>query len=532
MSTSDSAGGTADGSGGGHSDQSSSAAGETDRLRSSLAPAAEPAASLPGADDTPETPGPVEVPVSARVAEEQRIQEDIPWGVRIAAAWSWRALIILAGIGVAVWLLGHVMLILIALMIAALLATLLRPVHNGLLVMKFPRIVASMTSILLMLGVVFGILYLVGQEIITGFAEMAEQVEAGIFEVIDWADQLALDFGIEISTDEFNAWINELLKWVEENQDAIMSGAVGVGSVAGNIAVGTILVLFTLIFFLADGRKIWDFLVVFAPSKHRAAIHGAGRRGWTSVGTYMRVQVFVAFVDAVGIGLGAYFLEVPLALPIAVLVFFGGFVPIVGAVVTGAVAVLLAWVAHDFLTALLMFAVVIGVQQLESNVLQPVIMGKAVKLHPLAVILAVTAGTTLLGIVGALFAVPVLAFINRATQYLVKEEWRGDHQALSMERAIKEESLVKAAHKEKIEAEEQASIATLRKRLFQTLPVLDKSPFARWHPEQDSGEESGASGRSSRHGGDRSRTAGDSPASGHQARTSQRTDDKKGDSRD
>lgn len=528
MSTSDSHGGAADGSKGHPSDQGSSTAGQTQRLRAGLAPATEPPAPLPGSEDSPDTPGSVEVPVSARVAEEQRIQEDIPWGVRIAAAWSWRALIILAGIGVAVWLLGHVMLILIALMIAALLATLLRPVHNGLVYLKFPRILASFTSILVMLGVVFFILYHVGQEIITGFAEMAGQVEAGIFEAIEWADQLARDFGINVSTEEFNQWINELLRWVEENQDAIMSGAVGVGSVAGNIAIGTILVLFTLIFFLADGRKIWDFLVVFAPSKHRAAIHGAGRRGWTSVGTYMRVQVFVAFVDAVGIGLGAYFLEVPLALPIAVLVFFGGFVPIVGAVVTGAVAVLLAWVAHDFLTALIMFAVVIGVQQLESNVLQPVIMGKAVKLHPLAVILAVTAGTTLLGIVGALFAVPVLAFINRATQYLVKEEWRGDQEALSMERAIKEESLVKAAHKEKIEAEEQASIATLRKRLFQTLPVLDKSPFARWHPEHHHGEEAKGPERGARHSTDTTGDSGDSAVADPEARAEQRTDQKEG----
>src|SRR5699024_10316928 len=140
-------------------------------------------------------------------------------------------------------------------------------------------------------------------------------------------------------------------------------------------------------------------------------------------------------------------LDVPLALPIAVLVFFGGFIPIVGAFVTGAVAVMLAWVAHDFVTALLMLGVVLLVQQLESNVLQPIVMGKAVKLHPLAVVIAVTAGTTLMGIAGALFAVPVLAFINRATQYLAKEEWRGDQQALDMEHALTTEQLQRAAER-------------------------------------------------------------------------------------
>ncbi|TLP76872.1 AI-2E family transporter [Nesterenkonia sphaerica] len=409
----------------------------------------------------------------SKESDENRLRQDIPWGVRIAAEWSWRIIIILIAAGVTIWLLSHVMLLLIPLLIAGLLASLLRPLHNTFRRLKFPRILASMTSILVLMGGVFGILYLVGSEIVSGFAEMAGQVETGIFELIDWADQIARNFGIEISTEQFNQGLEEAMNWIEENSDAIMSGAAGVGSVAGNIIIGTVLVLFTLIFFLADGRRLWDFMVVFVPAKHRPAIHGAGRRGWTAVGTYMRVQVFVAFVDALGIYIGALILDVPLALPIAVLVFFGGFVPVVGAVVTGAVAVLLAWVAHDFMTALLMLGVVLLVQQIESNVLQPIIMGKAVKLHPLAVVLAVTAGTTLLGLIGALFAVPVLAFIKRATQYLNKEEWRGDADALAMERTVKEEALRRAAQREQLEAEEQASTASLKRRIFETLPVLD-----------------------------------------------------------
>lgn len=428
---------------------------------------------------------------STKELEDQRLREDIPWGVRIAAEWSWRIIIILIAVGVLVWLLGHIMLILISLMIAGLLATLLQPLFNLFRKIKFPRVLASMTSILVFLGVVFFILYHVGNNIVSGFSDMADQIQSGIFELINWADEMARSFGLEISTEEFNQWINEALAWIEQNSDAIMSGAVGVGSVAGNIAVGSILVLFTLIFFLSDGPKIWDFLSLFVPSKHRPAIHGAGRRGWTAVSTYMRVQVFVAFVDAVGIGVGAWILDVPLALPIAVLVFFGGFVPIVGAVVTGAVAVLLAWVAHDFFTAVLMLGVVLLVQQLESNVLQPIVMGKAVKLHPLAVVIAVTAGTTLIGITGALFAVPVLAFINRATQYLNKEEWRNDQRALAMERTVQEEALRRAAQREQIEAEEQASIATLRQRILETIPGLDPGRHAFGRPKADEDEAEG-----------------------------------------
>ena len=134
----------------------------------------------------------------------------------------------------------------------------------------------------------------------------------------------------------------------------------------------------------------------------------------------------MAFVDALGIGLGAWLLGVPLAMPLGVLVFLGSFIPIVGAVLTGAVAVLLALVANDWANALLMLAVVLGVQQLESNVLQPLIMGKAVNLHPLAVFLAVAAGTATMGLIGAVFAVPVMAFINEFVKYLSRKPWLKD----------------------------------------------------------------------------------------------------------
>ncbi|WP_258933424.1 AI-2E family transporter [Nesterenkonia pannonica] len=163
------------------------------------------------------------------------------------------------------------------------------------------------------------------------------------------------------------------------------------------------------------------------------------------------------------------------------LVFFGGFVPVVGAVVTGAVAVIVALVDQGFVTAMIMLGVVVLVQQIESNVLQPIVMGKAVKLHPLAVVLAVTAGTTLMNILGALIAVPILAFIKRATQYLNKEEWRGDPEALEMRRVQTEEAFAREAHKEAVEAEEQASMETLKRRVKQTVPGLhpDRPVFSR-----------------------------------------------------
>ncbi|OSM43027.1 AI-2E family transporter [Nesterenkonia sp. PF2B19] len=432
-----------------------------------------------GAD--PVTSGKLEHERLAGLSDAERIQEDIPWGVRIAAAWSWRVLLILAFTGVLLWLLSYVSLLIIPLLVAALLATLLRPVHNFFRTLRFPRILAAITTILLLIGFVVGLLYLVGQEIITGFAEMADQVRVGVLELVAMAEEIGRDLGISISAEEFNQWMAEATQWVQDNAESILGGAMSIGSTAGNLMVGLILALFTLIFFLSDGHRIWDFSVNFVPRKFRPAIHGAGRRGWSALGSYVRVQVFVAAVDAVGIGIGAALLGVPLALPVAVLVFLGSFIPIIGAVVTGAIAVLLALVANGLVNALLMLGVVLLVQQIESNVLQPIVMGKAVKLHPLAVVLAVTAGTTLLGIVGALFAVPVLAFINRSVRYIVKEEWRHDDEAIAMEREQQEEELRRVAARREIEAQEQEALAGIKRRFLETMPGLDpdKPAFAR-----------------------------------------------------
>ncbi|WP_261624421.1 AI-2E family transporter [Nesterenkonia marinintestina] len=412
------------------------------------------------------------VPRRERMSEEQRIQEDIPWGVRIAASWSWRVLIILAFTGVMIWLLSYVSLVIISLLIAALLATLMRPVHNFFRKLKFPAILASLSSIVVLVGFVVGLLYLVGQEIIQGFAEMADQVTRGLLDLLGQAEDVAAGFGVDLSQDQVTSWLSDLQSTIQDHSDTILGGAMTIGTTAGNIITGLILALFTLIFFLSDGRRMWDFSVNFVPRKHRPAVHGAGRRGWAALSTYVRVQVFVAAVDAVGIGIGAAILGVPLALPVAVLVFLGAFIPIIGAVLTGAIAVLLALVANGLVNALLMLGVVLLVQQLESNVLQPIVMGKAVNIHPLAVVLAVTGGTLLLGIVGALFAVPVLAFLNRAVRYVANEEWRRDDEAVEMDRRLQEEGAIQEVEQAELEAEELEKLAGLKSRIKASVPSL------------------------------------------------------------
>jgi predicted PurR-regulated permease PerM len=183
---------------------------------------------------------------------------------------------------------------------------------------------------------------------------------------------------------------------------------------------GFFLVLFTLFFFLRDGGQIWSFLCRLLPREARVPTARAGHYSWHTLVSYVHATVLVAFVDAAGIGIGLVVLGVPLALPLAALVFLGAFIPVVGATVTGVVAILVALVANGPVTALIVLAVVIAVQQLEGHVLQPLIMGRAVALHPLAVILAIAAGIVVAGIVGGLIAVPLLAVLNTAIRYLVR----------------------------------------------------------------------------------------------------------------
>ena len=365
-------------------------------------------------------------PTQPKVSMSTRVQEklatDLPYGVVVAAAWSWRILLIIVVSAMAIWLLSHLSLLIIPLLIAALLATLLQPVHRLLLKCKFPPVVSSLLLTAGLILVVSTLLTIAGQQLAVGFASMQASVAAGVRDFI----ALIESWGVSLENLNYQGLIADLGQTVQENSGAIVTGALGFGSTATNILAGLVMALFALIFLLKDGARIWSFLLNFVPSKHRRAVDGAGYAGWGALGSYVRVQIFVAFVDAAGIGIGAWLLGVPLAMPLGVLVFLGSFIPIVGAVLTGAVAVLLALVANDWVNALLMLAVVLGVQQLESNVLQPLVMGKAVNLHPLAVFLAVAAGTATMGLIGAVFAVPIMAFINEFIKYLSRKPWLND----------------------------------------------------------------------------------------------------------
>ncbi|MET0933025.1 MAG: AI-2E family transporter [Mycetocola sp.] len=353
-------------------------------------------------------------------APANETHDDVPRGMRIAAAWSWRLLVIAAALAVLVFLVVQLRLIVIPLFIGVLVSALLTPFIELLTRHRWPRGLAIATGILGTVAVVGGLLWLAIWQITSDFSEVQARTAVS-FEELKGA---LLQSPLHLTETQINDFIADAVATVQDDGSALLSGALSLGSTLGHVATGVFLALFCLIFVLIDGRRIWGWIVRLMPQKAQPAIDGAGKAGWFTLTNYARTQILVASIDAVGIGLGAFLLGVPLAIPIGVLVFLGSFVPIVGAVVTGSVAVFIALVYNGWFIALLMLGVVLLVQQIEGHVLQPLLMGAAVKVHPLAVVLVVAAGTLLAGIPGALFAVPVAAVINVMFRYISSGAWR------------------------------------------------------------------------------------------------------------
>ncbi|PRI10333.1 AI-2E family transporter [Leucobacter massiliensis] len=340
-------------------------------------------------------------------------------GVRVAAAWSWRLIIIGLACASFLWLIVQVRIIVIPLLIAILLTALLAPVVQWFERQGAPRWTGVVTALAMFGIAVWVLVTLISTQLRDGYEDVARRSEEVWWQALHWAEA---SFGVSAS--ELEALTGQAWKTVEEHQSEIWSGALGIATTAGQLVTGALLTIFSLIFMLIDGKRIWFWVVGFLPAKAHAPVDAAGRAGWISVGQYVRVQIFVAFVDAVGIGAGAALLGVPLAIPIAVLVFLGSFIPFLGAITTGALAAFIALVYNGPVNALIMLGVVILVNQIEGHVLQPLVMGSAVKVHPLGVVLAVSTGALLAGVPGALFAVPIAASANSIVNTLAHRQWQ------------------------------------------------------------------------------------------------------------
>jgi putative heme transporter len=346
----------------------------------------------------------------------------VPQGVRIAAAWSWRVLAILAVIAVLVFIIIQLRLIVIPLLVSTLLAALLVPFVQFLRRHRWPKWLAVTLAELGLIGIVTALVFLVVAQVRAGFPDLQVQSVAA------WEQfkQFLLESPLHLTDAQITQYADQIWSSVQQDSQVWVSGALSVGSSAGHFLAGLLLTLFTTLFILIDGHGMWAWTVRLFPRRARVAVDRSGRVGWTTLTSFVRVQIFVAAIDAVGIGVGALILGLPLAIPIAVAVFLGSFIPIVGAVATGVLAVFVALIYKDVVIALIMLAIVLLVQQVEGHVLQPLVMGSAVKVHPVAVVFAVAGGSFLAGIPGALFAVPVVAVLNVMIRYIASGSWRTD----------------------------------------------------------------------------------------------------------
>jgi predicted PurR-regulated permease PerM len=345
--------------------------------------------------------------------------ELVPVGVRAAAAWTWRILVIAGGIYLLLLLLAEFKVLVVPVLVALLVVALLRPLTDmGVGRLGLPRPLAAILTILFLLGVIAGLMALIGQQAITGLPDLQRQSTAGLADL----QRILAESPLHLTADQLGTYVDRVQESVSQNSNRLVTGALGVASTAADVGSGLFIALFSIFFFLSSGDRIWGFVVRLFPRGARPRVQGAGVRAWATLTAFVRATVIVALVDAVGIGIGAAILGVPLAIPIAVLVFLGAFVPIIGALLTGIVAVLVALVSKGAVVALIMLAVVVAVQQLEAHVLQPFLLGRAVEVHPLAVILGIGAGVLVAGIIGALFAVPLVAVGHVVAEYLTSGE--------------------------------------------------------------------------------------------------------------
>jgi putative heme transporter len=304
-------------------------------------------------------------------------------------------------------------LIALPVLLALVLTTLLAPPTGFLRRRGWPDGLAALVVVVTSILTLGGLFALLAPRAIDEFGEFDVNLTGGLEEVQNWL----VDGPLGLSDSEITEGLDRLQQEVGANVDALTQGAVTGAFLVFEVLAGLALALVVLFFFLKDGDRIWAWLCGLAPPEHRDAVREAGSRSWTALAGFLRGQTIVAAFDAVFIGLALVIVGVPLVLPLVALTFFGAYVPILGAFAAGRAACLVALFAEGPVAALIILAAIVVVQQVESNVLQPFVVGRTVRVHPVAVLLSVTAGGVLAGIIGAMVATPVLAVFGALLRF-------------------------------------------------------------------------------------------------------------------
>lgn len=327
--------------------------------------------------------------------------------------------LILIGLAIVLglWVLARLRFVVVPVLVALLIATFLVPPVEQLRRYGWPSALATGFVMLLSVLALAGVIALIAPAFIDQFGELETSVDDGVEEVVRWLVQGPLDLERREIDEAVENGLDEARAHAGDIGQGVLTGA----SLLAELIAGLLLLIVLVFFFVHDGRRMWGWAVSIAPERHRELVDGAGREVWRSTSGYMRGVALIAVVDAVLIGIALAIIGVPLVIPLMVVVFLGAFVPLVGATVAGAIAALVALISEGPLAAGLVVAAIVAIQQVEGDLLYPNIVGRAISLHPVAILLVLTAGTVVAGLLGALLAVPVGAAVWTAIEYVRRE---------------------------------------------------------------------------------------------------------------
>jgi len=346
-------------------------------------------------------------------------ESTVPRSLIIAGAWAWRFLVVIASLWVILRIGARISEVVIPVAVALLFTALLIPFVDRLTAKGVPRVLSILITLIATALVITALVWLIAAQIHSNSHDLAVRGKAAYTTMKSFLTSPA----IGLNQHDIDNGLKSVTDYLSSHSQTITTGLKTAGSGVVHILVGIVLALFTLIFVLHDAERIWRFIVRLFPKKAQPAIDGAGKVGWQTLKAFSRSQVIVAAFDGAIIGLGAFLLGLPLAVPIGIFVFLGSFIPVVGVLISGTLAVVIALVFNGWIAALAMLALLIIVHEAEAHILQPFIIGKAVNVHPLATVLSVAIGTIIAGIPGALFAVPVVAVASKSIAYIHSREW-------------------------------------------------------------------------------------------------------------
>ncbi|MFJ2864795.1 AI-2E family transporter [Kitasatospora sp. NPDC087314] len=399
------------------------------RAEPAAAPSSEPAAAAAAA--TPASAAPAGLGREYHPGRPATPAEAVPWGLRVAAESTWRLLLLGAALYVVFYIVDMLRLVAFAVLASLLISALLEPTVSWLRRHGVPRSLAAGAVFLSGLAGIGLVGWFVVWQVSTNLSKVTSRVQDGVNTLRDWLSTGPL----HLTQQQINDYADQIGKAITTNTDQITSASLTGAQIAVEVLTAVALAFFTTFFFLYDGARIWNWALRGLPRHSRFAMAGAGPKAWATLTAYVRGTVCVAFIDAVCIGIGIDLLGVPMAMPLAVIIFLGAFVPLVGALVTGTVAMLIALVTEGPWTALMVLIVLVAVMQVESHILQPLILGRAVRVHPLGVVLGVAAGGIIGGIGGAVVAVPLIAVTNTVITHLRRRNEAGQAVFTALEAA-------------------------------------------------------------------------------------------------